>query len=106
MNRWKMKIKNDRLSKTNFLNMIKAKFSSATKQEILERDNFRCIICWDTPHSIHHIYFSNEKNVWKDRNNAEFWATLCFTHHSMCHWCKRWEWIRQKVIDLVKILYN
>ena len=83
-----------------------AKFDKKTKEKILERDWNKCIICWYTPHSIHHVYFGTESEYWEDRNNEDKGCTLCFWDHNLAHSCKRWHWVRQECINYVKKYYE
>ncbi len=83
--------------------MIKAKFSNKTKEEIYERDNRSCIICWiNTNLQFHHAYFATQSIYTKDRNKAYMWVTICFSDHLIAHSCSKWEWVRQECIDYLK----
>ena len=85
----------------------KARFSNATKELIYERDNGVCFKCWANSNlQFHHILFGTESIYTKNRNNVEMWVTICDTDHNLCHWCSKWEWIRQEAIDFVNNLYN
>jgi len=90
-------------SKTN--KNTTAKFNTKTKWEIKERDEY-CIICWQEWTDFHHIYFSQEAEYWKDRNNSDKWVLLCRLCHWKAHWCKRWEWVRQECILYIKEYYG
>ena len=79
-----------------------AKFDKKTKEKILERDWNRCIICWDIPHSIHHVFFWIQSNFWLNRNEKNQWVTLCYKCHCDCHSSAIWEWKRQDCINYVK----
>lgn len=85
--------------------MIKAKFNSKTKEEIYERDNKSCVICWsNTNLQFHHVYYSIQANYWKDRNNTSQWVTICFDCHLLAHGCKSWNWVREQCINYIKNL--
>ena len=86
-----------------------AQFSVKTKEAIFERDGWCCIVCWEQPHSIHHVFFSTESNYWPNRNDPDQWVTLCHKHHQWkewCHGCTRWEWVRQFCIDYLDKYYT
>jgi len=85
-----------------------ARFSNKTKQLILERDEYKCIICWSTDMlNIHHVYFWQESNRTSTRNNIDQWVTICQSKcHIDCHWCRRLEWIRQRCIDYINNYYK
>jgi len=82
-----------------------AKFTKKVKKEILDRDKV-CCLCWDKWVDIHHIYFSNQAERWKDRNNIDKGLLLCRKCHDNVHWCKVWQWIRQESILYVKEIYK
>jgi len=42
--------------KQQLLNM-KAKFTPKIKEQIANRDYNKCILCYDPPHSVHHVYY-------------------------------------------------
>jgi hypothetical protein len=81
----------------------KAKFSNKTKEVIYERDNKCCIICWDNTNlHFHHCLFWTESIYTKDRNNVNMWVCICANHHSECHSCSKWEWVREECIKYLK----
>ena len=63
-----------------------AKFSTKTKEEILERDGW-CVIWWDCAEWLvaHHAYFSNGANRTSTRNYLNQWVCLCWKHHFQLH---------------------
>lgn len=87
---------------------MKAYFKKETKERIVNRDYNMCILCYDKPHSVHHIWFWIQANRWKNRNDEDQWVTLCFKCHNRVHWCASWEWARQDCIDYINNLeeYN
>lgn len=84
----------------------KAKFSNKVKQSIMIRDYHKCILCYETPHSIHHAYFWLQANRWDNRNDEDQWVALCFRCHNSVHWCKSWEWDREECINYLKHIYE
>jgi len=87
--------------------MIAARFTKDVQEAILERDNYKCVICWDpATRSPHHVYFALQANYNVDRNNIDQWASTCIDCHEWAHACKSWEWIRQQFIDYLLNLEN
>lgn len=80
----------------------KAQFTKAIKFKAWERDGGKCIICWDEPHSIHHVLFWTESIYTKNRNDLNMGCTLCIHCHNKAHACSKWEWIRQECINYLK----
>ena len=84
-----------------------AKFSQETKEEILNRDKHRCILCESISIlQVHHVLFWTETLYNEDRNTEKNWVTVC----ANCHWekvhaCRKWEWERQECIDYLNTLY-
>ena len=92
---------NNKWSKwSNWIPMIKAKFSNKTKQEILERDVV-CIFCWKQGTDVHHVYFWTESEYTKDRNNANKGVLVSRDCHLEIHSCSKWEWKRQEAINYI-----
>lgn len=81
----------------------KAKFSTKTKREVLERDK-TCIICGKQWEDVHHVLFGLDAEYWPDRNNSDKWVLLCRVDHMNAHACHRWEWVRQRCIDYLNNL--
>ena len=83
----------------------KAKFSNKIKEQIYERDWKCCIICWCNQNlQLHHVYYGNQSNRWKNRNDVDQGVTICAHHHLEAHSCASWEWVRQKCIDYLNNL--
>ena len=68
----------------------KAKFTTKTKQAIVERDIY-CILCWKQGSECHHAYYSQEANYSLNRNNLDQWVLLCRDCHNVSHSCSQWE---------------
>jgi len=85
---------------------MKAKFTPKIKEQIANRDYNKCILCYDPPHSVHHVYYWLEANRWANRNDIDQWVTLCFRCHNLAHACKSWIGVRQECIDYLKNIYD
>jgi len=89
------------------MSRVKAKFTNETKQAILERDWYRCALCWSVEvQDIHHAYFNLESNVTESRNDIDQWLALCSECHNWCHSCKSGQWIRQEAINYLINYYE
>ena len=81
-----------------------AKFTNEVKEQIYERDGFKCIICecfQNFAFDVHHIYFWTESEYWEDRNDVNKWVLLCRLCHAKAHSCSKWEWVRQECINYI-----
>ena len=83
----------------------KAKFDNQTKEIILNRDWYRCALCWNIDAlDIHHVYYWLQSNTNTNRNDQDQWVTLCRNCHNDSHSCKSWHWVRQEAIDYLNSL--
>jgi len=65
---------------------MKHKFTNKTKQEILDRDGGRCVICESNKiGSPHHIFFGIEAEYTEDANIADKGVLLCMRCHHYIH---------------------
>lgn len=57
------------------------------KQEVFERDGYRCIICgsWNLEATPHHAWHGIEANYWPDRNDPSQLVTICIDCHRDIH---------------------
>ena len=85
----------------------RAQFSQDTREEMFERDNFKCILCPSRPVDPHHIYFwPHESNYNINRNDIDQWVSLCRSCHDKVHACPSWKGIRQECIDYRNKIYK
>jgi len=89
------------------MSRVKAKFTNEIKQAILERDEYKCILCWSLQVAdIHHVYFWLQNESDETRNNIDKWVSLCRNCHDWCHSCKSWYWSRQETINYLNEYYD
>ena len=63
-----------------------AKFTQKTKDEINDRQNWLCIISWDSIEEYHHtFYWALHANFWEDRNEHYEWVWLSAKVHYIIH---------------------
>jgi len=81
-------------------------FLEETKEQIKKRDWYKCIFCSSSNLiDIHHVLFWSDTLINEDRNTVKNWVTVCRKCHTLIHWCRRWEWLRQRCIYYIKILF-
>ena len=83
--------------------MSRAKFTTKTKQAIVERDVY-CRLCWKQGSEVHHLYFGTQTNYWDNRNDIDQWILVCRDCHTDIHSCSKWEGKRQEAILYVENL--
>mgnify|MGYP003123978609 CR=1 FL=1 len=81
----------------------KAKFTTKTKQQIVDRDQY-CILCWWQGSECHHVYFGIETNYWPNRNESNQWVLVCRDCHNGIHASSRGEGKRQESINYINEL--
>ncbi len=85
-----------------------ARFPPEVKQEIFERDGYKCILCWSTQMlNAHHSLYSTQSIYDETRNTKLNWVTLCQEPcHEEVHGCRKWIGKRQECIDYLDRLYE
>ena len=66
----------------------KRKVTTKTKWEVYYRDNGRCVLCGNggnLERNPHHIFFGNEAQYDKSRNDANKLVVICVSCHWMIH---------------------
>lgn len=72
------------MGKQNYSEKFKNPLWQKKRLEIMQRDNFKCVICCDnqTELNVHHLRYSNGE-IWEIESNKL--VTLCKSCHKMVH---------------------
>lgn len=83
--------KNTELKKQN--NKSKAKWESVRNQ-VLERDHYKCIVCGQPATQVHHIHLrSKRKDLMYEKNNLVSLCNRCHNHQSD----ENLEWVNKRI---------
>ena len=59
----------------------RGRFSNETIEDILDRDNYRCVVCGGNPDDIHHVKYKSKGG----RNVLSNGVALCRNCHNQAH---------------------
>lgn len=75
----------------------RGKFSEATITEILERDDYQCVVCSAPPVDIHHVRYKSQNG----RNVVSNGVSLCRNCHEQAHSSSKLRYeLEQRMIDM------
>lgn len=84
-----------------------ARFTADVQNEIFERDNWRCILCFSNLLlDCHHVLFWLQVQKNSIRNTKKGWVCVCRACHNEIHGTREFYWKRQACIDYLDNLYE